>query len=342
MKKQIIFCLVILATLNLKAQRITENSTAEECVQFIDATAKTMLGKGDNNFILSEARFTGNDIQIVEKWKYFDLYYTCHIPDWQDFKQMIVSESDKGKIEVGFHFKNSNLQTEDYFHYKTEGQIETGLIDNFSKIITYSFMFYIPEHERDRIRDLETAAKRLQKLAIEKSGKLFTGKSLMRNRKIKEIEGKPTYDETVKFIMTFLEDNNKKSFFCNGAHYKNREAFIGEDYTRNNVILKSKFRWDYYSALNRIEEKEDKEFSIDLTKVEKIDVVSGVGFSGGCLQVGLWFIEKGKSATAQMHLPLWNVNYDGYDPNQIKKTEIYKAFEHLRKLCGAPEPLSFD
>jgi len=26
----------------------------------------------------------------------------------------------------------------------------------------------------------------------------------------------------------------------------------------------------------------------------------------------------------------------------VKNTQLYKAFNHLRKLCGAPEPLTFD
>ncbi len=28
--------------------------------------------------------------------------------------------------------------------------------------------------------------------------------------------------------------------------------------------------------------------------------------------------------------------------NDVSQTQIYKAFNHLRKICGAPEPIKFD
>lgn len=42
-----------------------------------------------------------------------------------------------------------------------------------------------------------------------------------------------------------------------------------------------------------------------------------------------------------MHLPLWKGNFDSYNAEEYKNTKIYKAFNHLRKLVGAPEPIDF-
>jgi hypothetical protein len=149
-------------------------------------------------------------------------------------------------------------------------------------------------------------------------------------------DAKPTKEETGDYIESFLRDNRKVNLFCNGADYKSRSGWLSVPYDS----LFSSYIQQYKYTEHRNDE--DKEFKIALKNVEEIKIVTATGFQGGCIQVGLWFVEKGKSAFPIMHLPLWNGSFGSFNEQEYKNTQIYKAFNHLRKLCGAPEPIKFD
>ena len=49
---------------------------------------------------------------------------------------------------------------------------------------------------------------------------------------------------------------------------------------------------------------------------------------------------KVKNRSTEMLLPFGTISANA--ENNGKETQIYKAFNHLRKLCGAPEPVKFE
>lgn len=57
--------------------------------------------------------------------------------------------------------------------------------------------------------------------------------------------------------------------------------------------------------------------------------------------VGLTFTQKKDDGTydnsVQIYVGLFDSDFQDYEP-----LKIYKAFQHLRKLCGTPEPITFD
>ena len=83
-----------------------------------------------------------------------------------------------------------------------------------------------------------------------------------------------------------------------------------------------------------------------LDKTEEIQIVAKgttpADGSSKCMVWGLYFKEKGKEDFNSIleYIPLWK-GAPGDDYKKYKETQIYKAFEHLRKLLGAPEPLKF-
>ena len=57
--------------------------------------------------------------------------------------------------------------------------------------------------------------------------------------------------------------------------------------------------------------------------------------------VGLFFKKYGENEPIKIHVPLGLYTHSENMQEKIKNSQIYKAFDHLRKLCGAPEPIIF-
>ena len=56
---------------------------------------------------------------------------------------------------------------------------------------------------------------------------------------------------------------------------------------------------------------------------------------------GLSFNAKGQVRKTQMDLPLVRIAGQP-NINEMKNAKVFKAFNHLRKLCRAPEPITLD
>jgi hypothetical protein len=76
-------------------------------------------------------------------------------------------------------------------------------------------------------------------------------------------------------------------------------------------------------------------FVIDFSKIESIKIETWERSDEGDRIVGIYFKTYLKSEHSTIHLPLGIYGISYVDP------QILKAFEHIRKMCGAPEPISF-
>lgn len=329
----VLFLLVLSCHTNAHAQQVTPTSTAEECVRFIDNLIKTGDGRNEKYNYIQKSSFTGGALVVQEDWKYFKTYDTRSNINWAGFKEIRTTEPDGG-LAVVISFNANNISRE-----KKYVDIETGLItpEDYNSEATDRLYFKIPLSEKGKIKDLELAANRLKKI-VEEKGNIFPA-SGSPSIKIPHIEGKPSYKETVEYIDKFLEDANKNNLFCNTVTFDRRSTSLGMNSSGATLLLSS-YSWEGRATMGS--PKKTEKFRINISEVEDIRIVTGEGFAGGCLQVGLWFVEKGKSATPVMHLPLWKAAFDTYNSNEFKETQIYKAFNHLRQLTGAPEPLKFD
>ena len=81
-------------------------------------------------------------------------------------------------------------------------------------------------------------------------------------------------------------------------------------------------------------------FNINMQNIQEIRIVSGDGYEG-CRVYGLQFIERNGNQQRVMHLPIW-IGSDGPTTvDELKQTQIFRAFERLRVLSGGPAPLRF-
>jgi hypothetical protein len=90
----------------------------------------------------------------------------------------------------------------------------------------------------------------------------------------------------------------------------------------------------------------ENKVDINLSKVESVVKSCGIVNNPGRNPQGLIeiiFTEQQPSGKlnkiAIPYLSITSSECDGYD---ITKDKFFKAFNHLRKLCGAPEPIKFD
>jgi len=336
-KLTFIFSLFLVCATVVHAQQITATSSAEECVNFINKMAQTGNASAKKYDFIRSASFTGGTFVETEDWKYSIHKETFSNINWADFEKVssVKPKAVGDDIMFFFYFKTKQLS-----HETISIDKKTNLVDDRENETDKSLYFYIASSEEGKIKDLEMAGNRLKQIVTEK-GTVFKTTATATTSKIKNIEGKPTYEETVKFINSFLRDGKKSDLFCNTDKYLNRNAFAGENESGTVYLATSYLREYHYSDYSTQKYQKSESFRIDLSNVEEIKIVTATGFRGGCLQVGLWFVEKGKSATPVMHLPLWNTAFDSFSESTFKQEKIYKAFEHLRKLCGAPEPISF-
>lgn len=155
---------------------------------------------------------------------------------------------------------------------------------------------------------------------------------------------KPTIEETVQYIKMELEE--KRMFTSHYTDNEDRRPWINryKNYTNLNMtscILKMTEEnikmgmglGDYETNSVKVEK------FIDFSKVESITFYTENESNNGSEYYYLSFnskTENNKMENIKIAIGLYG---KGSDMSSLK---LYKAFQHLRKLCGAPEPISFD
>ncbi len=84
------------------------------------------------------------------------------------------------------------------------------------------------------------------------------------------------------------------------------------------------------------------EVMLDFTKIETINEVNTVMDEELDMMYELKFVHnEGNEKHTDISLPFASYKFSSSSNYVVQDTQIYKAFNHLRKLCGAPEPIKF-
>jgi hypothetical protein len=161
----------------------------------------------------------------------------------------------------------------------------------------------------------------------------------------KKIEGKPDYKETVEFIKSDIPNELFNKGLDGGysptknVYYK--RMYIIKELKFTDCVMEVRYVIEETLFAGKVYDPTIKSFSnvIDFNKVESISLVS-VGETN-CL-IGLQFKIKGLNKKVAIELPITRI--DCQQPikwEELKDLKIFKAFNHLRKMCGAPEPVEF-
>lgn len=147
-------------------------------------------------------------------------------------------------------------------------------------------------------------------------------------------DGKPTKEQTVEYLKSVLLN-------VEGGQYKNPNTKSGvlfslSEITLDGCLLKMKYR----SQEKQIGEKFPASFGKDFQEIDFSIVES------------FKFIFEETSGNWKNYNDNLYLNYDekksknngivGFYCKPEDKEKVLKALNHLRKLCGAPEPISFD
>ena len=163
-------------------------------------------------------------------------------------------------------------------------------------------------------------------------------------------DAKPTKEETIEYIINYINSFNSDERSYIEEETKNLKVYFYTTYnsfTIKDCILNidlSEYKeqiggaYPYPKRLFR-----SVKIKIDLSKIESIDYSRWENRDGTISGIGaLYFYSANHSKS---------IIRNDYSNDEIliqikaesgNTSQIYKAFNHLRKLCGAPEPIKFD
>lgn len=327
--------LIVLLFLNafpcLKAQDFNPSFSAEQTISYINQLAQGGLGL-DRDLPLSEIKFKG--ISHFEK-----------ISDGGDITIEISNLDWANLVDVRsatYSWNNNITYVNAEFSTKAK-RVTTFYRENTNEVYNKSFkqdVFFsirLPAGETGKVENLKKAFNHLGQLAKKSLPVVLrlpvTGK--------KPAAGSPSYEETVGYITETLidhEDEKKRTVFSSRTHYTKQ--------SRDYVILGISFTQSIFEIAYKITDPDTKKsevkyHSVDLSRVEKIYIASDANV---IRDHAVWFLSfkyKGEPNNWPRHVPIGAapVEENGVDYSAWK---IFKAFNHLRKLFGAPEPISFD
>ena len=158
-------------------------------------------------------------------------------------------------------------------------------------------------------------------------------------------DNKPSKQETIEYIENYFKDEFYSSGrFKSGFALKSMGGWRDFIYEIKRVsIVNNQLTFSYsittqniIPGVNTTADIEHFTNSINLNKVESISIrKTGEQY----FVYSLIFNEKNNPNSKEPDLPF--ARTDEEDFGVIRELQIYKAFQHLRKLCGAPEPMKF-
>ena len=156
-------------------------------------------------------------------------------------------------------------------------------------------------------------------------------------------ETKPTKQETIDYITNYiLKADNSLLTQVTGKTESYSEIIYHtiEDFSINGSIVKIKrSRKTHYNNWKRNINEYNNQYSgtmeIDLSKVDKIYCIPLKNDDGSTVTCSYISFHRAEDGPTSIGKPITVVGE--IDEN----AQIYKAFNHLRKLCGAPEPIKF-
>lgn len=362
----------------LKGQTITYQSSAEDCISFLNKKLNSAVGKINVEYPfeqISNINFNGSSYSKISR---FDANSTLGTKNnytsinWSNLLSTFFSEVNKnGVIEGKWIFK------------KGTGPIRqlTGVQLNDNNSIAYvvygeqrdTVVFNVSITESSSLADIDKAAKRLSDIIKEKGDFLNTN-----TFKPKIIEGKPSLDQTMEYI----RNNIPKTL----SYYSSSGKTVMDSYSIEvNSILTEMFastdslyisfteKLGYYDGSYKNVTKYMKTtYIVAMRDIESITSYASKGFNpfitfnettnesnfpyGICLNAasGKPLIKKYtynyNSASTLQNISSACLPIGGYRKTEnsetvrqnLENSALFKAFNHLRKLCGAVEPLKFD
>lgn len=360
---------------------ITSSSTAEECVRFIDKKVRTAVGQSINkHYTITNAYFTGGKYIYQEIFsssirdKYSSVSQTTFSNiNWACYKSVILKDIDAVSMKATLFFDASCPLSYQFqiFDYETSATKVTGKEYQYDSLV-----LFFGKSEKTGLADLDKAAKRLSQIIKEK-GNIFKTETF----KPKVIAGKPSFRETVEYIQDnytkeILSYASTKDNYGNGesAELKNW------DITVSLIANTDSLHISWYQTLRIPVSAYDKEqnyyrdysYVFSVKDIESVSAEYWNALNGfvtykdargeGTFPYGIGFkAAKGKTLIRQYYkdhegvkrvgyVTGFTVPYSNYSTkdnpdnviNTFKNTQIFKAFNHLRNLCGAPEPMKFD
>ncbi len=158
---------------------------------------------------------------------------------------------------------------------------------------------------------------------------------------VKAQNGKPSKGETIEYIQSYFKSSDHQDDYHIKAFYRVDGTLVQAFYkmiTLNIETCRLDFEYSYTQYLDIVKPYvSNHKFSVNLDNVESISHELTYTWENGGYVHWIIFKEKNNQNIKNVKLPLVAAQSD-YD---VYQAQIYKAFEHLRKLCGAPEPLKF-
>lgn len=167
---------------------------------------------------------------------------------------------------------------------------------------------------------------------------------------------KPTKEQTVEFLNHYYE-LNQSSWECGTADEGFKSFKVNSITLLDSCKIKIKWRYDYsidYEG-NTTKHYTDYVTILEMNKVERLTVVRAK-FDNCYLD----YLRFTASPNNSFYVISKGVGFGGYEENTGNEMEVKipigksfgelsdeeikvkKAFNHLRKLCGAADPISFD
>ena len=161
---------------------------------------------------------------------------------------------------------------------------------------------------------------------------------------------KPSKEETIQFIKNFM-GRRSEYVWISGYQEDKWTTYIYKTYkdvTLNECIFKfSVLREGRDVSFVRNTDKRfgvrEVSFEVDLSKCERIQLVEPLSHKDGSALTysSVYFFAANGEKLFKNGIEMTDeisINIDGI---LNYESQIFKAFNHLRKLCGAPEPIKF-
>ena len=161
---------------------------------------------------------------------------------------------------------------------------------------------------------------------------------------------KPTKEQTSQYIQNYVarksvyswvheykEDKYKTTLFSTYKDFVIKECIL----TATEIVETREE--SYVRDTDRRRIIAENKLQIDLSKCEEIRCVSPFENEDGSLRTSTYILFSSANNAKSFLSNVESVNeiLIEVDGSITRDSEIFKAFNHLRKLCGAPEPIKF-
>ena len=169
-------------------------------------------------------------------------------------------------------------------------------------------------------------------------------------------DGKPTKEQTVEFIKSYFKDKsikvdefNDKTKIYRSSEYTNFS--VDFDYNTSQMIINFEYEGVFQAVTAPSLDNKTITNNKYVFNIYDIESIKTIFYGSGPYEANLKFIpipnkmietyKDNKEQKQEKEISI--VVEKSYGINlSIEAAKLMKAFNHLRKLCGAPDPISFD